>query len=200
MALVLAMTAVGGTFWILDGSPAPRLNGLRLPALVAAAGPSSIERLYDTREPITQGQWQAIVIHHSGSSYGSPESIDKQHRGMNLSGLGYHFVIGNGNGAGDGELHVGYRWLDQLPGAHTTGQYGDWYNRNAIGICLVGDGDRHAYTDAQLARLVQTVTSLQRRLGIPADHVILHRDVSNTTSPGPYFPEAAFREQLIQAP
>ncbi len=48
-------------------------------------------------------------------------------------------------------------------GAHTAGEHGDWYNRNAIGICLVGDGDRREFTPAQIARLLQTVHALQRR-------------------------------------
>lgn len=199
-ALVLAMTAVGGSLWLLDGGRPPRIDGLRLPALVAAAGPASIDRIFDTRVPMESAPWQAIVIHHSGSTYGSAESIERDHKAMNLSGLGYHFVIGNGSGAGDGELHVGYRWLDQLPGAHTAGQYGEWYNRNAIGICLVGDGDRRAFSDTQIARLVQTVQALQRRLGIPAQNVILHSDVTRTSSPGKLFPVAAFREQLLTAP
>lgn len=199
-ALVLAMTAVGGSLWLLDGGRPSQIDGLRLPALVAAAGPASIDRIFDTRVPMTAAPWQAIVIHHSGSTYGSAESIERDHKAMNLSGLGYHFVIGNGSGAGDGELHVGYRWLDQLPGAHTAGQYGEWYNRNAIGICLVGDGDRREFSDTQIARLVQTVQALQERLGIPAQNVILHSDVAQTSSPGKLFPVAAFREQLLASP
>lgn len=199
-ALVLAMTAVGGSLWLLDGGRPSQIDGRRLSALVASSGPASIDQIFDTRVSMTNSPWQAIVIHHSGSTYGSAESIERDHKAMSLSGLGYHFVIGSGNGAGDGELHVGYRWLDQLPGAHTAGEYGDWYNRNAIGICLVGDGDRREFTPAQIARLVQTVQALQRELGIPAQNVILHSDVAHTTSPGNLFPVAAFREQLIPSP
>ena len=199
-ALVLAMTAVGGSLWMLDGSKSLGLDGIRLPSLVAPDLTSSINRIFDTRTPMDNAPWQAIVIHHSGASYGSAETLERDSKDMGLSGLGHHFVVGNGSGSGDGELHVGYRWLDQLPGAHTAGQHGEWYNRNAIGICLVGDGDRNEFTGAQIARLVQTVRALQRELGIPAQNVILHRDVAGTTSPGQYFPVAAFQEQLLSNP
>ena len=198
-AFTLAMTTVGGLFWVLQGGPAPRLDGLALPPMVAAAGPSSIEAVFRTRAPLASQKWQAIVIHHSASPYGTPGTIEAQHRAMNLEGLGYHFVIGNGSGMSDGEVHVGYRWLDQLPGAHVAGPKGDWYNRNAVGICLVGDGHSRGFSDDQMRRLVQLVAALSERLGIAPDHVYLHSDLAKTDDPGRLFPEASFREQLAHA-
>jgi hypothetical protein len=196
-ALALSMSTVGGLLYLLQG-PGDRLEGLSLPPMVAAAGTSSIEAIFQTRQAIGPQRWQAIVIHHSGSVVGSPGSIDVQHKAANLDGLGYHFVIGNGSGYGDGDIHVGYRWLDQLPGAHVGGMNGDWFNRNAIGICLVGDGRRRPFTEQQARRLVQAVAALAERLEIPPDRIYLHSDVNPTDSPGRFFPEAAFREQLAR--
>lgn len=196
-SLIGFMTVVGGLLWLLDGAPRPETSGLRLPALVASAGPNSLETVFDLESPIEPGRWQGIVIHHSASPHGSGATLDREHRDAGLNGLGYHFVIGNGNGAGDGELHVGRRWLEQTPGAHTAGPDGDWYNLNTIGICLVGDGDRRDFSPAQIQRLVQTVNELQRRLGVPASGVWLHRELAGTTSPGVRFPVASFREQLL---
>jgi hypothetical protein len=198
-SFVAAMTTVGGLFWVLQGGPAPRLDGLALTPMVAAAGPSSIEAVFKTRAPLQPNRWQAIVIHHSGSLYGTPGTIEAQHRAMNINGLGYHFVVGNGSGMEDGEVHVGYRWLDQLPGAHVAGPKGDWYNRNSVGICLVGDGRRRGFSDQQMRRLVQLVSALAEQLQVPADHIYLHSDLSSTEDPGPMFPEAAFREQLARS-
>jgi N-acetylmuramoyl-L-alanine amidase len=194
-----AMTVVGGLFWFLQGAPLPRADGLALPALVAADGPSSIEAVFRTHRPLDAKRWQSIVIHHSGSLYGTPAGIEAQHKAMNLEGLGFHFVIGNGSGLSDGEVHVGYRWLDQLPGAHVAGEKGDFYNRNSIGICLVGDGRRKGFTQEQERRLAQLVGALCDKLGIPADHVYLHSDLAKVDDPGRLFPEAAFREQLARA-
>jgi N-acetyl-anhydromuramyl-L-alanine amidase AmpD len=105
-------------------------------------------------------------------------------------------VIGNGHGIGDGEVHVGYRWLDQLPGAHVAGPQGDRLNRTSIGICLVGDGHRHEFTQEQMTRLLDLVASLRATLDIPASQVYLHSDVAQVADPGLMFPAAAFREQV----
>ncbi len=196
LALVGAMTCVGGTLWALQSGPMPRLDGLALPALVSAAGPSSIEAAFSTRTALDTKRWISIVVHHSASLHETPASLGERHRAQGLTGLGHHFVIGNGSGIGDGDLHVGYRWLEQVPGAHVAGPRGDEYNRTSIGICLIGDGRRRPFTDLQVLRLVQLVRELSDRFGIPADHVHLHSDLAEADDPGRFFPAAAFRQQL----
>ena len=168
--------------------------------MVRVASPAGLEAVLETRAPLAEEQWDAIVIHHSGSPADSPVSLDEQHKQIGLRGLGYHFVVGNGVRMGDGEVHVAYRWLDQLPGAHVAGAAGTEMNRRAIGICLVGDGDRRAFSDTQIRRVMQLVTLLRERAGISAERVYLHRDLATTTSPGRYFPEAQFDELLSVRP
>jgi N-acetylmuramoyl-L-alanine amidase len=194
-ALAGAMTVVGALMWTLEGRGLPRTDGLAL-AKQAGPGVSSIEAIFQTRADLDQDRWKAIVIHHSGSPAGTPQSIENEQRADHLAGLGYDFVIGNGRGIGDGEVHVGYRWLDQLPGAHVGGPRGEWYNEHAIGICLVGDGRRGGFTEAQMTRLVELVRALRRELDLPASQVLLASDIMHVESPGPRFPEATFREQL----
>lgn len=195
-ALAVAMTAVAGLFFALDRSVAPRMDGVALPPLVASAGPTNVEAVLQTRVPLDQQRWDAIVIHHSGSPVGTPASIEAQHKALNYKGLGYHFVIGNGTGTADGELYVGYRWRDQLPGAHVVGPDADRLNQHAIGICLVGDGTRRPFTKSQFRRLVQTVRALSERLDIPPSRIYVHSDVAPVASPGKFFPEASFRAEI----
>lgn len=197
-ALLTAMTGVGGFLWILQGGPNMGGGGLALPPMVAAAGPTSIEAIFRTRAEVPRGRWQAIVIHQSGSAFGTPASIEAEHKARSYEGMGFHFLVGNGSGLEDGEIHVGYRWLDQAAGTHAAGKQADWFNRNSIGICLVGDFSRKAPTERQIWRLNQLVQSLSDRLGIPADRVYLHRDIAQTNDPGAFFPEAAFRAQLAR--
>lgn len=153
-------------------------------------------------ERLDRERWQAIVIHHSGSPGGSPESIDRLHRSAGLQGLGYHFVIGNGIDFGDGALFVGPRWTEQQPGAHVaerpngTAPDAAWFNRHAIGICLVGNGERRGFTEAQMRRLSSLVAELQRELGISDREVYLHSDLAAVASPGRFFPVAAFEASL----
>jgi N-acetyl-anhydromuramyl-L-alanine amidase AmpD len=191
------MTLGCGLLLALDSRPVPRSDGLAMPALVAAAPSNFIEAIFKTRVgAIEPGRWQSIVIHHSGQAAGSPASIARDHEAHNLRGLGHHFVIGNGAGMDDGEVHVGYRWLDQLPGAHAAGTNGDWYNLNAISICLVGDGNRRPFTDAQIGRLNQLVEALARELKIPRSQIVLHSDIAPASDPGVLFPAARFQQTL----
>ena len=195
-ALGATMTGIGGLFLMLDRAPAP--NGVAGPALMQTSttdrGVAQILELAGTVEP---GRWKGIVIHHSGSAVGSAESVTRQHQDMGLRGLGYHFVVTNGKGGPNGQIAVGYRWTDQLPGAHTTGVDADRYNREYLGICLVGDGDRRPFTDAQLGALADLVSELAKACQIPADHVMMSRDISPSAGPGRLFPEAAFRTRLV---
>ncbi|MFN7022637.1 MAG: peptidoglycan recognition family protein, partial [Phycisphaerales bacterium] len=141
-----AMTLVGGLLLMLDGRPVPRLDGLSLSPLAATGWvQTEIDPVRITRRPIDRERWQAIVIHHSGSTVGTPASIEAENLSRNIKGLGHHFIIGNGNGMEDGQIHVGYRWLDQLPGAHAAGPNGHAYNLRSISICLVGDGNRRPF-------------------------------------------------------
>lgn len=194
LALLVAMTSVGGLLLALDGNPSPSLDGL---ALVASTpDTASIEAIYNTREPVGEQQWDGIIIYDSGAMQGSAATLAAEHKSKNLHGLAHHFVIGNGSGQGDGELHVGYRWLMQAPGAHAAGPDQDVYNRRYIGICLIGDGDRRPFTEAQMRRLVELVRSLQEELDLPSHAVLLARDTSATTSPGRFFPESTIRGSL----
>jgi hypothetical protein len=155
--------------------------------------------VFQTRRSLDRQRWNSIVIHHSGGPAGDAETLTREHLASGLKGLGYHFVIGNGNGMGDGVVHVGYRWIDQLPGAHVSGPQQNEYNERSIAICLVGNGDKRAFNDRQLAQLVSLVQRLQAELNIPARNVYLHRDLSRvTSSPGRFFPSAWLQDQLLQ--
>jgi hypothetical protein len=195
-SLLASMTMVGGTLLALDNQPAPRVEGLSLAPLAATGLPSNIESIFNIGKPLNKANWTSIVIHHSGSIVGSPESIEAEHQARNFRGLGHHFIIGNGNGMEDGRIHMGYRWMDQLPGAHAGGEQGQYYNMHAVSICLVGDGNRRAFTSVQMHRLVELVAALCRELNIPKDKVLLHSEIAPTDDPGSLFPEIEFRREL----
>lgn len=195
-SLVGAMTVVGGLLFAVDGTPSRPMQGVSLPALLAPGGSPSMDPVFDTRVPVTKDRWLAIVVHSSGSPGGTAAQLEARAKASGLKELGYHFVIGNGMGMADGELFIGRRWRDQVPGAHVAGDSGEWFNHHAIAICLVGDGDRHQPTKAQMERVVELTASLARRLGIPRERVYLHSELADTTSPGRLFPASSFRDAL----
>jgi hypothetical protein len=197
LSLLAAMTVAGGALLAIDAPRAGTGAGIALAAATPTSNAPVIGSIFDRLDvPLANGRWQRVVIHHSGAPFGSADTIAAEHTARGLQGLGYHFVIGNGQGAEDGELFVGRRWIEQLPGAHVAGPQAPWNNQHAIGICLVGDGDRRSFTPAQLARLSELLSALCGELAIPEQQIVLHRDLAPTSSPGRMFPEAALRARL----
>ena len=140
--------------------------------------------------PAPARDWDYIVLHHTASDAGSVESIHRTHRrrrdqaGNLWRGIGYHFVIGNGNGMPDGSIESTFRWRQQIHGAHAGVSR---YNERGIGIVLVGDFEKHAPTPDQLAAARQLVSALQREYEIADGHTVGHSDVKNTACPGRFF-------------
>lgn len=143
--------------------------------------------------PVRRGRWKYIVIHHSGVDEGTVKGMDRYHREVRHmeNGLAYHFVIGNGNGMGDGEIAVGNRWREQLDGGHLRSLAQD---KVAIGICLVGNFDEHAPSEKQMRSLNALVRVLMMRCDLSAKAVKTHRQINiiGTRCPGKYFPAKAF--------
>ena len=193
----LSMTLVMGLLALDTPSSAGGFPLTTITPLDDQSNPNG-DQLFATSEPLAADRWTGIVIHHLGDHFGTAESVHRQHLSWGYQGLGYHFLIGNGNGLGNGEVHVGYRWIEQLPGAHVVGPEGRSHNNQSIGICLIGDGDRQAFSERQIRHLARLVQRLQRQFGIAAADVRLHRDLANgITSPGVRFPEADFHGQLL---
>lgn len=136
-------------------------------------------------------RWKRIIIHHSATDRGSAESFDRVHREERKweNGLGYHFVIGNGNGMGDGEVAVGKRWLEQLDGAHIKGEKGVNLNSQSIGIALVGNFENYLPTAKQLAALKGLLNFLRAECSISLGNITGHKDLSSnkTLCPGHHF-------------
>lgn len=130
-------------------------------------------------------QWEYIVIHHSATSAGSAGSFDQYHKQTKkwADGLAYHFVIGNGNGSGDGTIERGVRWAENIPGPHTRNVK---FNARSIAICLVGNFNDDRPSQKQVASLTGLIKNLQRVYAISDDHVLVHGDVQGnmTACPG----------------
>lgn len=208
-AFAAAMTLACGLL-VLGDAEGPRPVLAAAPVIVG----STDAGIHPREAALDRNRWNAIVIHHSGTPAGDAASIARMHGESGLQGLGYHFVIGNGQGLPDGHVEVGPRWNRQVPGAHVVArarnggatpvslqpaEMADRLNRHGIAICLVGNGDRRPFTDRQIHEAASLVRRLQRELGIPADRVFLHSDVAGVSSPGRYFQAGAFESQILRS-
>ena len=183
---------------IPGGSPAPAPVS-RVQAVGHTSLPHSIQRAID-KAPVQPGRWQYIVIHHSDVDTGTVKAMDRYHREIRHmeNGLAYHFVIGNGNGMGDGEIAACHRWVEQLDGGHLASE---GQNKVAIGICLVGNFDEHPPTRKQMESLRALVEALMVRCNLTPRAVRTHQQINivHTRCPGTRFPTNSFFGSL-QAP
>jgi N-acetyl-anhydromuramyl-L-alanine amidase AmpD len=135
--------------------------------------------------------WKYIVLHHSAAQEGCYDQIDREHRkSLGFDGCGYHFVIGNGTGSGDGQIEVAMRWNNQKQGVHCRNAKTHEADEYGIGICLVGDFDQQPPTPRQVAAAGALVAYLSQRYKISANRVTTHAHLAATPTgcPGKYFP------------
>ena len=152
-----------------------------------------------TVAPVKARRWRNIVIHHAAVDEGTLQSFDRYHRVERHmeNGLAYHFLIGNGNGLGDGVIGVGNRWKKQLDGGHL---HSAAQNQTAIGICLIGNFDQYKPTEKQLQSLEALTRALLKRCQLSANTVKTHQQINvvSTRCPGKYFPARDFLNRLKQ--
>jgi len=141
---------------------------------------------------VQRGRWKYIVVHNSGTRQGNARIFDNYHRNVRKmqNGLAYHFVIGNGNSSGNGQIEIGNRWTRQINGGHVAS---DYLNDISLGICLVGDLNRDLPTKDQLGALDELCSYLRDRVGkIKGRPAIVkgHKEINPkpTDCPGDRFP------------
>lgn len=141
-------------------------------------------------ESVSERSWKFIVLHHSATRSGSLEAIDAEHRqrldanGARWLGIGYHFVIGNGQGMADGQVQPTFRWREQLQGAHAGSAA---HNELGIGICLIGNFEEAGPTPAQSAALAYLIEQLSKMYSLQRDQILRHGDLKATACPGKLF-------------
>ncbi|HLH27453.1 MAG TPA: peptidoglycan recognition family protein, partial [Acidimicrobiales bacterium] len=178
------------TTWNADGTAgagkAPAGSAARLEPFIAGA--SATELFYPEK---ADRPWRYIVLHHSASAAGNYDEIDREHRKLlGYDGCGYHFVIGNGNGSGDGQIEIAQRWNGQKQGVHCRNARSHDVDEYGIGICLVGDLDQQPPTPRQIAATRALVDYLSRRYRIDPSHITTHAHLAATPTvcPGKFFP------------
>ncbi|MFP4105676.1 MAG: peptidoglycan recognition family protein [Phycisphaerae bacterium] len=175
-ALVASMTI--GTF-LLAGL---RQEPIRPLAALQATDPPPAKAVFDKDVDFQEGRWRNIIV---DASTASPDRL----------GQYYHFIISQDD---EGQIQVtaGKLWRKQLAGRHTYVAGRDW-NRDSVGVCLVGNFNRTAPPAEQYDSLVELVHTLQKEFAISGDQVYLKKSLdSRRSAPGRGFPEADFAGKL----
>jgi N-acetylmuramoyl-L-alanine amidase len=142
-------------------------------------------------------RWQYIAVHHSAGSFGNISFLQQVHDERQpkdpIKAIPYHYVIGNGNGLGLGEVAHDWRQELGLWGAHLSGA-NIYRNFAGIGICLIGNYDMQQVPEQQYSSLLRLTKSLMSKYGISANNVAGHGHVKGeqTRCPGKNFPMARF--------
>jgi len=146
-------------------------------------------------------RWRYIVIHHSAGDFATIEFLQEVHRvrqsGDPVDAIPYHYVIGNGNGLGMGEVASDWRGELDVWGAHVSGN-NSAKNFLGLGICLVGNFEEGEVPEAQFEALVELTRSLMQRYQIPPDNVLGHGLIEGerTKCPGRNFPMQRLRSAI----
>src|SRR4051812_36343095 len=183
MALLTVMTATSALLLAL--APAPLTAGASS-SLFAVGTQDSLDAIFQTPAPVQQGRWTYVFIHDSKSDGGSAATL-----GESADGLADHFVIGNGDGCGDGELQVAQRWHRQKFAGKIEGV--TTLRPDCVSICVIGDFDRSLPTATQVLRLKQLVNALQDRCHIPAANIHVAERKPGAAGGGRHFPPGKLR-------
>lgn len=147
---------------------------------VAASTPAPAPRLEDftpdvlaIRQPLRdRADYRQVLVQFTGQPSGNLASIDQTHRLAGLPACGYHFVIGNGRGARDGEIETTLRWLYQEPGVLLAAGPPYAQDRTVIVIGLVGAAGSSP-SPAQLAAIRTLFRHLAQVYGLSDDRLRL---------------------------
>lgn len=153
---------------------------------------------YENRT-VFSSRWKWIIIHHSltkDQKVVDWSAIRKYHKEtLGWTDIGYHMGIEEIWSPFPGyhyEILVG-RQLNET-GAHCK-QRGK--NRDALGICLIGNFDLAPPSKEQLEKLIKLVKALMEVFQIPKRNVKRHSDFAHyKTCPGKKFPWKEFKSKL----
>jgi len=150
-------------------------------------------------------RWEYIVIHHSAGDFGTLEFLQQVHRQRQandpIDAIPYHYVIGNGNGLEMGQVVSDWRKENNLWGAHVSSRNTD-RNFRGLGICLIGNFERHAVAEKQYRALLELTSKLIKQYNISINNISGHGLTAgeSTLCPGQFFPMKRLIQDLSTLP
>lgn len=133
-----------------------------------------------------RGAWSKLTVHHSAETSSDPTGGSLEESTASLRGIQRFHLEENGWG------DIGYHFLIDAAGRIFEGRELNWQGAHAggannaqnIGVCLLGDLERRAPTQAALKSLELLVADLRQRFKIRENRLYAHRELNTTTCPG----------------
>ncbi|MBU2562539.1 MAG: peptidoglycan recognition protein family protein [Nanoarchaeota archaeon] len=115
-----------------------------------------------------------LVVHHSQKEDDSLERIKNFHvNERKWEDIGYHYIIDK-----KGKLHKARE--EKFIGAHVFG-----FNRESLGICLLGNLDKEIPTKNQIKTLVKLLIKKAKENKISSKNILGHREFPGVTKTCP---------------
>jgi len=194
MTLVVGMTVISSILLAL--MPKPGFQG----GVISLSVLDLQDQMFDVAAE--EKPWRKIIVHSSLDVTGGMEHLDDAWNDWYLDhgmpgnrGAGYHFVINDASGHGDGALEMAPRWKQQAYGDFLDGEYANQELRESIGICVMGDVESRPFSPMQMDTLADLIQVLQERYDIPRERVEF-RVAQGSDGVAPYFPEAEIRRRI----
>ena len=135
-----------------------------------------------------------IVVHWSASpkTWGVSNLRDHHVNNNGWRDIGYHRVIIHPS-SNEARTHTDFWWELVKQGRHLDndlylditeqGAHALGYNKNSVGICVIGNTD-YSFHPWQQVALLMTLQTFLTRFDLDADAIKCHRDVNTTLCPG----------------
>jgi N-acetylmuramoyl-L-alanine amidase len=141
------------------------------------------------------GKIEYIIVHHSERTIDFPLFIKMRHMYLrHWEDIGYHYLIGgNSPFTINGKLYFGRS--RELIGAHAIG-----YNRNSLGICLIGNFDKTNPSKNQLLTLSSFLEDKIGEYSVPIQNILGHNELPGVTKscPGSLIDMSYIREEIAK--
>ena len=118
---------------------------------------TSISKSTAYNKSADKNNWQEIEVIFSDTAGGNIENIALAHGRIDGDDADFHFIIGNGQGAENGQIIATKIWKAQKSNANKD---------KIIILCVVGDGYMTMPTDSQTKRASALIEYLRRKFRI----------------------------------
>lgn len=122
-----------------------------------------IKQATDSRVTQTPGRWERVEVFYSGTKAGNIEQLASLSGLASSDDINFHFIICNGLGGNDGQIHATEKWQNQWSVIPDHSWYG---SSRTIRVCVVADAKSVRPTDSQIKRTEALVDALSHKFSV----------------------------------